>query len=262
VLQVLQEIEQLKVTLEESQELRRRKIAYDEIADKINELPSRAEQERRVIFAVTRKWISNTHKYSQIATLLAEVAAIKEEQEAERRIREERQGGLAELNRVLDQLRIVGKGAEAVVQDSDALVPEVGNEDVDMPATQATIIIDGEMEEGEEREGEGTSTTLSTSQARYNLSPYAAEFQPRRSASTLLRSRLRGEHTTSTPGPESPATGSPAPISKAEEDIEMEEGQTTAEVKPTTASAPHRHDELEEGETHSSSSPLTSVGDD
>jgi len=244
VLQVLQEIEQLKVTLEESQELRRRKIAYDEIADKINELPSRAEQE------------------SQIATLLAEVAAIKEEQEAERRIREERQGGLAELNRVLDQLRIVGKGAEAVVQDSDALVPEVGNEDVDMPATQATIIIDGEMEEGEEREGEGTSTTLSTSQARYNLSPYAAEFQPRRSASTLLRSRLRGEHTTSTPGPESPATGSPAPISKAEEDIEMEEGQTSAEVKPTTASAPHRHDELEEGETHSSSSPLTSVGDD
>lgn len=45
-LQVLQEIEQLKVALEESQEERRRKIAYDEIADKINELPSRAQQER------------------------------------------------------------------------------------------------------------------------------------------------------------------------------------------------------------------------
>jgi hypothetical protein len=46
VLQVLNEIESLKVALEESQEERRRKIAYDEIASRINELPSRAEQER------------------------------------------------------------------------------------------------------------------------------------------------------------------------------------------------------------------------
>jgi THO complex subunit 7 len=46
VLQVLDEIEKLKLTLEESQEQRRRKIAYDEIADKINELSSRSEQEK------------------------------------------------------------------------------------------------------------------------------------------------------------------------------------------------------------------------
>lgn len=57
VLKVLQELEQLKVTLEESQEERRRKIAYDEIADKINELPSRAEQERSV--TITMDWQHN-----------------------------------------------------------------------------------------------------------------------------------------------------------------------------------------------------------
>jgi hypothetical protein len=43
---VLDEIEKLKLTLEESQEHRRRKIAYDEIADDINELSSRSEQEK------------------------------------------------------------------------------------------------------------------------------------------------------------------------------------------------------------------------
>lgn len=200
--------------------------------------------------------------YREIATLLQEVDGIKEEQEAERRIREERKQGLAELNRVLDQLRIVGKGAGAVVQDSDTLVPEMEMRDADMGESQPTQAVDGEMEEGEERETEQRSSAPhSTQQTSSTLNPYASEFRPQ-SASQILRSRMRSEYSGSvgTPGSGSPAAApSPAAPAKSEEDIEMEEGQTR-EQKPDAAGA-QESDELEEGETHSNSadSPSTST---
>ncbi|CAG7848577.1 SubName: Full=Uncharacterized protein {ECO:0000313/EMBL:CCA70676.1} [Serendipita indica DSM 11827] len=233
-LAVLEEIERLKVTLEESQELRRRKIAYDEIADKINAYPTREEQSK------------------QIATLEAEIAAIKEEQEVERRVKRERHDGLTELNRVLDQLRIVGKGAEAVVLDSDTLVPELIVGDVEMSSSQP----DGEMEEGEERE-----TAQDTSNARpptSTLNPHAPEFQPRHSTTSLLRSRLRGDYA-SAPG--SPAPSAPSPrntqdSNKNDDDVEMgevREGPFTVKANGTSS---HRlvADDLEEGEASDDSS--------
>ncbi|KAG8814634.1 hypothetical protein FRC17_001034 [Serendipita sp. 399] len=251
VLAVLEEIERLKITLEESQELRRRKIAYDEIADKINELSSREEQER------------------QITTLQAEIAAIKEEHEADRKIKEDRRAGVMELNRVLDLLRIVGKGAEAVVLDSDTLVPETM--DVDMGASQLTVIVDGEMEEGEEREiPQGSSA--STIEA-HKLNPSAQEFRPRQSTSSILRSRvLRGDYDVSSPRTGSPAPAAPSPASNMErrdEDVEMGEVIESPKAPPEN-SRPNPSplpisrdpsDELEEGEASESSS-LTPPSDD
>ncbi|KIM25913.1 hypothetical protein M408DRAFT_330909 [Serendipita vermifera MAFF 305830] len=238
VIQVLDEIEKLKLTLEESQEHRRRKIAYDEIADKINELPSRAEQE------------------NQINALLAEVAAIKEEKAADDRVKEERKQGLAELNRVFDLLRIVGKGAGAVVQDSDALVHEVTavDGDVDMASTQP---IEGEMEEGEEREVD--SQVIQESRTTSTLNPLATEFHPQGSGSAalLMRNRvLRGDYSASTPGAGSPIVGSPAPAS-GDADVEM--GEIQSQPKDSLPIRPPS-EELEEGEA-SDNSTLSSLDD-
>ncbi|KAG8854398.1 hypothetical protein FRB91_003529 [Serendipita sp. 411] len=255
VLAVLEEIERLKITLEESQEQRRRKIAYDEISDKINELPPREEQER------------------QIATLEAEIAGIKEEQEMDRKIKEDRRAGVLELNRVLDLLRIVGKGAEAVVLDSDTLVPE--SIDVEMTTSQPTVIVDGEMEEGEEREiPQGSSaSTIEVHHQSSKLNPLAPEFRPRQGSSSVLRSRvLRGDYDVSSPRVGSPAPAAPSPaanIERRDEDVEM--GEVIESPKPPTdGSRPNLStvptsrdpsDELEEGEASESSS-LTPEPDD
>ncbi|PVF99993.1 hypothetical protein CPB86DRAFT_824659 [Serendipita vermifera] len=212
VLQVLAEIESLKISLEESQEERRRKIAYDEIASRINELPSRAEQE------------------SQIATLLSEVAAIKEEHEADQRVREERKNGLAELNRVLDLLRIVGKGEGAVVQDSETLVQDSQANDVDMLSQEQGALADGEMEEGEEREHPPAADSATYRRQTSTLNPRAAEFQPRMNAASLLKEKvLRGGYDSSTPGPGSPVAGSSPSTyptdSNLDRDVEMGDAQ-------------------------------------
>jgi Ataxin-2 C-terminal region len=200
--------------------------------------------------------------YSEINALLAEVAGIKEEKAADDRVKEERKEGLSELNRVLDLLRIVGKGTGAVVQDSDALFPEMETRDVDMTASQQAI--DGEMEEGEEREVDPTSQVTSKTQSSSQLNPMAPEFQPRASTSSTMRNRvLRGEYNSSTPGAGSPLAGSPAPFStepRGDEDVEMGEIQPEPIVRaPEPALNPV--DELEEGEA-SDNSTLTSLEDE
>lgn len=149
----------------------------------------------------------------------------------------------------------MGKGAGAVVQDSDALVPEiaVGDGDVDMASTQA---MEGEMEEGEEREVEPQVASKSLSAS--TLNPHAPEFQPRGgggTAPTMRNRTLRGDYNISTPGGGSPLVGSPAAFPDA--DIEM--GEIQQRPKPVIhTQAPF--DELEEGEA-SDNSTLTSLED-
>lgn len=131
---------------------------------------------------------------------------------------------------------------------------------MDMTASQQTI--DGEMEEGEEREV-GPSSQIA-SKAQSSLNPMAPEFQPRASASSIMRNRvLRGEYNPSTPGAGSPLAGSPAPFSmehKGDEDVEMGEIQPEPRIRaPEPALNPV--DELEEGEA-SDNSTLTSLEDE
>lgn len=198
-------------------------------------------------------------KLRQIATLEAEIAAIKEEQEVERRVKRERHGGLTELNRVLDQLRIVGKGADAVVLDSDTLVPEVTIADVEMTNSQP----DGEMEEGEEREV--PQETSGTRPVSSTLNPHAPEFQPRNSASSLLRTRLRGDYA-SAPGSPVPSAPSPRVLqdpSKIDDDVEMGEVREAPGAAKANGTGSYRpvDDDLEEGEASDDSS-LTSTSDE
>lgn len=201
---------------------------------------------------------------SEINALLAEVAKIKDENAADDRVKEERKAGLFELNVVLDQLRVVGKGQGAIVQDSNTLFPEMETGDVDMAASQPTL--DGEMEEGEEREVDPSSQMTSKTQSSSQLNPMAPEFLPRASASQMMRNRvLRGEYNPSTPGVGSPVSGSPAPFlveAKVDEDVEMGEIQPeprTRALEPEPVLNPV--DELEEGEA-SDNSTLTSLEDE
>jgi Ataxin-2 C-terminal region len=134
--------------------------------------------------------------------------------------------------------------------------------DVDMTASQQTI--EGEMEEGEEREVDPTSQVTSKIQSSSQLNPMAPEFQPRASASVIMRNRvLRGEYNPSTPGAGSPLAGSPAPFSiepRGDEDVEMGEIQSEPIARASEA-ALNPVDELEEGEA-SDNSTLTSLEDE
>lgn len=164
---------------------------------------------------------------------------------------------------MLDQLRIVGKGAGAVIQDSDMLVPDNENGDTEMAPSQPTIVADGEMEEGEELEGEQTSTsTPNVNTSNSSLNPLAAEFHPRTRASSLRSRVLRGSggYDSSTPGPGSPAAGSPAPLplDSRDEDVEMNNAQPAGTSKIALVDTA---DELEEGEASETSS-LTPPPDD
>lgn len=208
--------------------------------------------------------------YSQINALLAEIASITEEHEADRRVKEERLRQLTELNRVLDQLRIVGKGAGAVIQDSDMLVPENENPDTEMVASQPAAGTEGEIEEGEELEGSQNVTSTSTPPIHAgssNLNPLAAEFHPRTRASSLRSRVLRGGggsiYDSSTPGPGSPVPGSPAPfpLEIKDEDVEMGNEQPNVAHKAHIATKVDTADELEEGEASETSS-LTPPPDD
>jgi hypothetical protein len=211
-----------------------------------------------------------TVSYSQINGLLAEIASITEEHEADRRVKEERLRQLTELNRVLDQLRIVGKGAGAVIQDSDMLVTDNENPDIEMVASQPIVDAEGEIEEGEELEGSQNATSTPPSQATSSaLNPLAAEFQPRARASSLRSRVLRGGggsgsfYDSSTPGPGTPTAGSPAPLPMElkDEDIEMGNARPNVTTKAPVVAQVDTADELEEGEASETSS-LTPPPDD
>lgn len=181
---------------------------------------------------------SNISFTSQIAALNAEIATIREEQEADRRVLEERARGVLELNQVLDVLRRVGKGAEVIIEDAEALVPNV-EEDVDMSGSQPSAVIEGEMEEGEELE----NSKVHGEPLPSALNPHAAEFHPRAGFHSSLRVQvLRNAYETVTPA-DSPAMSPAAPAASQNEDIEMRDAHSTA---PTSKSK--FREDLEEGE--------------
>ncbi|KAF8076552.1 Tho complex subunit 7-domain-containing protein [Lyophyllum atratum] len=134
------QIEQLKTALEESQMVRRRKIEYDLVAEKVNTLPSREELEQ------------------SIEALENDMATIRSEQEHQSRTLYDQKSSLDTIIKQLDYLRFMGKDNGAVsVMASPSSTPAPEHHGADAaeevveaaPASMEVNHIE-EKEEGEE----------------------------------------------------------------------------------------------------------------
>ncbi|EMD40578.1 hypothetical protein CERSUDRAFT_111173 [Gelatoporia subvermispora B] len=230
------QIEELKTSLEHAQLQRKRKIEYDQIADKINTFPSREELER------------------SIASLENDMATIRAEHESQNRVVQSQKSALEGIISELASLRLMGKQdpTELSRPESPApeLPPEVEGEDVDMEAEGSTSARtreeSGELnEEHEEGENDRDSDDIPLA---HTLNAGARPFVPSTSR-------------TSTPVIPMSGSNSPAPIPSVrvsdEDDIEMGELAEEPKVKKKA-----REEELEEGEASDMSSELSDPPDD
>jgi len=135
---LISQIEELKTALEHAQMLRRRKIEYDLVAEKVNTLPSREELE------------------STIHALENDMAAIRAEHETQNRIIKGHKSALDGIVTDLGSLRFMGKERETtVVPESRPETPHLESLDVASAAESSlTPINSGSSEEGEEGEEE------------------------------------------------------------------------------------------------------------
>lgn len=221
-------IEQLKTSLEEAQQLRRQKIEYDQIAEKINKLQTREQLEE------------------SIQALENEMTEIQAEHDTQTRLVQAQKTSLATVIADLNSLRLMGKESDA----SRLASPAPGSaDDAAMEATNSDDPMTGkpEREEGEEGEASMGGAIIK------ELNPSAAPFTPSGSSGQL------GNPTPRTPG-KAVATpsyvGSPANL---EDDIEM--GEVSEGPKDGKGKRKVR-EELEEGEASDLSSELSELPDD
>ncbi|KIM46316.1 hypothetical protein M413DRAFT_441404 [Hebeloma cylindrosporum] len=119
------QIEELKTALEHAQMLRRRKIEYDLVAEKVNTLPSRAELE------------------STINSLENDVAAIRAEHDTQNRTIQGQKSALDGIIAELSSLRFMGKETETTsISQSRRETPVLDAEVISLPTNT-----DGEEDE-------------------------------------------------------------------------------------------------------------------
>ncbi|RDB22750.1 THO complex subunit 7 [Hypsizygus marmoreus] len=136
------QIEQLKTSLEDAQMIRRRKIEYDLVAEKVNTLPSREELEQ------------------SIQALENDMAAIRSEHDNQNRIIQGQKSALDGIISELGSLRFMGKDkdiASVVPSPRSTPPPEGDTADTNMKedlAEPAPMVVEAppteEKEEGEE----------------------------------------------------------------------------------------------------------------
>ncbi|KAJ7765033.1 Tho complex subunit 7-domain-containing protein [Mycena maculata] len=132
------QIEQLKTGLEHEQMLRRRKMEYDFVAEKVNTLPSREELEQT------------------IKSLENDMAAIRAEHDTQNRTIQAQKSALDNIVADLGSLRFMGKDREAAVSSDQSPEDTPAPETADAPtnATEGGTAVpekmEVEVEEGEE----------------------------------------------------------------------------------------------------------------
>jgi THO complex subunit 7 len=233
-----QEISDLKLALEEEQLFRKRKIEYDVIAEKMNQLPTRAEFEE------------------SINGLEEEIAGINAEKDSQSKTMDTRQSMFNNLVQQLRNLRLMGK--------------ENGSSPSTPPELPQLIL----PEDGEEGSADRDSNSVAASGSRSGtpslLNPDARSFQPNSGSSKHLPSHLRQSYT---PGI---STGPPTPAESTgkedgeEEDIEMGEVSESSNARLNNNSAlgnggnsrKRSKEDLEEGEASDASSILSDPPDD
>ncbi|KAJ7507975.1 Tho complex subunit 7-domain-containing protein [Mycena galericulata] len=133
------QIEQLKTGLEHEQMLRKRKMEYDFVAEKVNTLPSREELEQ------------------SIKSLENDMAAIRAEHDTQNHTIHAQKTALDAIVAGLGSLRFMGKDREAATSSDqspeDTPAPETAGEVTTEVAESGTTVpdkMDVEVEEGEE----------------------------------------------------------------------------------------------------------------
>jgi len=219
------QIEQLKTALEHAQTIRRRKIEYDAVTEKVNTLPSREELEQSIL------------------ALENDIVAIRSEHDTQNRRIQAQKIALDGVISDLSAVNMMGKDKEHMasrqISPMPTPVPENNSLDIQMdndigdPVEDSVLALEGlgesrelEKEEGEDKDDSETGL-LSVS---HSLNANAKLFIPRIS--------LLGD---------------------SEDDIEMGEVAEDPKVKGKKKA---RDEELEEGEASDSSSALSDPPDD
>ncbi|GJJ07088.1 hypothetical protein Clacol_001287 [Clathrus columnatus] len=238
---IREEISKLKIALEEEQLLRKRKIEYDQVAEKVNMLPTRAELQ------------------ASIASIEEEIAAIRDENDHKARMMHARKVALDQIVSSVEALRILDKEPDSNSQPQDA--PPIVNQDDGPQGDEQDDQEDDrknrarERQERErEREREQEEDNEDQGSAPPKLNPSAKPFLPKGVLDRMQNSE-RGTPNSSRPHS---AVTSPAPPRSEEgeereegEDIEMGEvSETIVENRANPSNGHHSHldNELEEGE--------------
>ncbi|TFK55414.1 hypothetical protein OE88DRAFT_1804273 [Heliocybe sulcata] len=224
------QIEQLKTSLEEAQVLRRQKIEYDQVAEKINKLQTREQLEE------------------SIQALENEMQDIQAEHDKQTRLVQAQKATLADVISDINTLRLMGK--EPNTSRTASPTPDAMNES----QLETAISQDDPMSGKPEREdGEDVESSNETS-----LNPAAKSFNPSRMGTPLVTPAQRMLSMAALPN-----SGAPSPTSMLEDDIEMGEvAEEPKELKEPVKSKRKVREELEEGEASDSSSELSELPDD
>ncbi|KAG6880359.1 hypothetical protein C0992_007770 [Termitomyces sp. T32_za158] len=161
------QIDQLKAALEEAQIVRRRKIEYDLVAEKVNTLPSREELEQYVTFC-TRGCQTYRKSRSSIESLESDMAAIRTEHETHSQTLFDQKSSLDSIIAQLDYLRFMGKDKDEASLGTSRVptpAPDSAGTDVIEDSPEAapipTEVPHNEREEGEHGKGTPESTEAS-----------------------------------------------------------------------------------------------------
>lgn len=177
------QIEELKVALEHAQMLRKRKIEYDAVTEKVNSLPPRDELEM------------------SISSLESDMAAIRVEQDLQTRILLNQQTSLNGIISDLQGLRFIGKEKEPVtapnsaratpapdsLETLDILSATAGAPSEAPSPTEKTSMKDSEREEGEEEEGSLSAKLDASVAAEDDIEMGEVEEDPRDSPRKKVR---------------------------------------------------------------------------
>ncbi|KAF8639930.1 hypothetical protein AX17_001180 [Amanita inopinata Kibby_2008] len=165
------QIEQLKTSLEHAQLLRRRKIEYDLVAEKVNTLPSRDELEQC------------------IQALENDMIAIRQEHDHQNRTIQEQKSALDRIITDLGFLRFVGKERDVTVSvgttPRETPAPESGNAEMADGSERATsvapqiIVESGEKEESEADRGSEETGFVEPDETREDIEMGEVEEDPK-----------------------------------------------------------------------------------
>lgn len=242
---IRRQIAELKVTLDEEHMFRKRKIEYDQIAEKINALPSRADSE------------------ASISSIKEEIAAIREENDHKSRMMHARKIALDQIVSSIEVLRAMDKEPESSAQTQEPGSAEGATNEDTLPKDEQDEHDDDRRNrerERQEREQEEDNTEDPGS-APSSLNPAAKPFLPKGALDRVQNSERNS------PMPSRPHSAAPSPApQKSEEGEEREEGEDiemgeVSEVfadngaKLVIENHTHQDNELEEGEASDGGSP-------
>ncbi|OCB86524.1 hypothetical protein A7U60_g6419 [Sanghuangporus baumii] len=225
------EIEELKLALERAQLERRRKIEYDQIAERINALPTREELDL------------------SISALENDIQVIKEEHETLNRSILARKTALGALVSEIGNLTMLGKDVPKVDIITSRAPSEPPETDAEQAASGSQMDIDvaegtasgGSMDGGDEKHVEGSGKANST------LSPTARPFSPRLST-PLLPTAIQNSHLQKTLSAISLSGLTPSVSRDASPVFTPVTGPDSSPLSPADPSSPVGEDNREEGE--------------